>query len=365
MHRNRFLRTFMGLLVILLVGSFSFAQSLAGGAIQGTVTDATGAVVSGANLTARNAANGAEYKSTSSDQGLFSFPVVPVGTYEITADKQGFAQIKSSVSVTVGGKPDLSLVFKVAGQSQEMNVTSEAPLVETSRTAVSNTVGQLSIKELPVNGRNFIEFALLTPGVTRDIRTGDISFAGQRGTLNSLTVDGADNNNTFFGQTVGRAGFKSSYQFSQESVQEFQVASNSYSAELGRAGGAVINVVTKSGGNQFHRSVFEYYRDQGLNAYNPIQKLNARVRNLAVPAKSKYHFNQYGGSVGGPIVKNKLFFFFNLDDQRNSQPNTINPLPALNGTNGILATTLPADVPYVTTAYNYIQARANNYTVTL
>ena len=361
MHKNRF-PLFVGLLVILLVGSFTFAQSLAGGAIQGTVTDATGAVVAGANLTARNTANGSEYKSTSSDQGLFSFPVVPVGTYEITADKQGFAQIKSSVSVTVGGKPDLSLVFKVAGQSQEMNVSSEAPLVETSRTEVSNTVGEVSIKELPVNGRNFIDFALLTPGVTRDIRTGDISFAGQRGTLNSLTVDGADNNNTFFGQTVGRAGFKSSYQFSQESVQEFQVASNAYSAELGRAGGAVINVVTKSGTNQFHGSLFEYYRDQGLNAYNPIQKLNARVRNQVVPPKSKYHFNQYGGSVGGPIIKNKLFFFFNLDDQRNSQPNTINPLPALAG---ILATTAPADVAYVTNAYNYLQARANNYTVTL
>src|SRR3954470_10063824 len=317
MHRNRFLRTFMGLLVILLVGSFSFAQSLAGGAIQGTVTDATGAVVSGANLTARNAANGAEYKSTSSDQGLFSFPVVPVGTYEITADKQGFAQIKSSVNVTVGGKPDLSLVFKVAGQSQEMNVTSEAPLVETSRTAVSSTVSERLIKELPVNGRNFIEFALLTPGVTRDPRSGDISFAGQRGTLNSLVVDGADNNNTFFGQTLGRTGSgRAPYQFSQDAVQEFQVNSSAYSAEYGRAGGAVINVVTKSGSNTPHGTIFEFYRDKALNANDAINVLNNRP-------KSPYHYNQFGGSFGGPIQKFHHFVFANYDGQRNTQPNDV------------------------------------------
>src|SRR5207237_7063489 len=127
------------------------------------------------------------------------------------------------------------------------------------------------VQNLPVNGRHFIDFALLTPGVTRDVRTGDISFAGQRGTLNSLTVDGADDNNTFFGQTSGRTGSgRAPYQFSEDAVQEFQVNTNGYSAELGRAGGAVINVITKSGTNNFHGSAFEFYRDRSLNADDPV-----------------------------------------------------------------------------------------------
>ncbi len=362
MHSKR-VATLVCLLVLLLAASFGFAQSLAGGAIEGTVTDSSGAVVPGANLTARNLANGVEYRSTSSDAGLFTFPVLPVGTYEVTAEKQGFTQIKTTVNVTVGGKPNLPLVFKVAGSTQEVNVTSEAPLIETTRTQVSNTVNETAIKELPVNGRNFIDFALLTPGVTRDIRTGDISFAGQRGTLNSLTVDGADNNNTFFGQTVGRAGFKASYQFSQDSVQEFQVASNAYSAELGRAGGAVINVVTKSGTNKFHGGLFEYYRDQSMNAYNPMQKLNSQLQGRPVGHKNKYHFNQYGGNIGGPIVKDKLFFFFDLDNQRNSQPNVVNPLPTLSS---LLANvTDTTQQGYITAGYNYLLPRVNNYNISL
>ncbi len=173
------------------------------------------------------------------------------------------------------------------------------------------------MQNLPVNGRNFIDFALLTPGVTRDVRTGDISFAGQRGTLNSLVVDGADNNNTFFGQTVGRTGSgRAPYQFSQDAVKEFQVNSNSFSAEYGRAGGAVINVVTKSGTNDLHGSIFEFYRDKALNANNAINELNNRP-------KSPYHYNQFGGTLGGPIRPNRDFFFFNYDGQRNTQPNVV------------------------------------------
>src|SRR5207237_10616726 len=121
--------------------------------------------------------------------------------------------------------------------------------------------------DLPVNGRHFIDFVLTTPGVVRDVRTGDISFGGFRGTLNSVVIDGADNNNTFFGQTLGRTGSgRAPYQFSQDAVQEFQVNRNAYSAEYGRAGGAVINVVTKSGTNDFHGSLFDFYRDKSLNS---------------------------------------------------------------------------------------------------
>ena len=130
-------------------------------------------------------------------------------------------------------------------------------------------------------------------------------------------MDGADNNNTFFGQALGRTGSgRAPYQFSQEAVQEFQVNTNAFSAEFGRAGGAVINVVTKSGTNRFSGSVFEFYRDKALNANTAINESLGRP-------KSPYHYNQFGGVLGGPIVRDRHFFFVNYDGQRNTQPNTV------------------------------------------
>ena len=142
-----------------------------------------------------------------------------------------------------------------------------------------------------MNGRNFLDFATLTPGVVRDpTRLGDLAVGGQKGTLNSLQVDGADNNNTFFGQSFGRTGKRPPYQFSEESVQEFQVNQNGFSAEFGRAGGAVINVVTKSGSNQWHGSAFEFFRDEALNSNTPI----LTARNAKRP---KSQINQFGATV--------------------------------------------------------------------
>ena len=180
------------------------------------------------------------------------------------------------------------------------------------------SVNERSIQNLPANGRNFIDFVLTTPGVVKDnFRVGDIVFAGQRGTLNSLVVDGGDNNNTFFGQALGRTGSgRAPYQFSQDAVKEFQVNSNAYSAEYGRAGGAVINVVTKSGTNDFHGNAFYYYRDKNLNAKDYTDAVNGR-------AKAPYHFDQFGATLGGPIVRDRLFFFANYDGQRNQTPNTV------------------------------------------
>src|SRR5947207_2011942 len=170
---------------------------------------------------------------------------------------------------------------------------------------MSDTVGDRQIANLPTNGRNFLDFTLLTPGVVRDVRGGDLSFAGQHGTLNSLTVDGTDNNNNFFGQTLGRTGSgRAPYQFSEDAVQEFQINSNGYSAEFGRAGGAVINVVTKSGTNAYHGTVFEFFRDRGMNANDPIYNLQrsfAQAAGAALPVQPGYHFNQFGGTVGGPV----------------------------------------------------------------
>ncbi|HEY6141202.1 MAG TPA: TonB-dependent receptor, partial [Thermoanaerobaculia bacterium] len=200
------------------------------------------------------------------------------------------------------------------------------------------------------NGRNFIDFVLTTPGVVRDPRAGDISFAGQRGTLNSIVVDGADNNNTFFGQALGRTGSgRAPYQFSQDAVKEFQVNANSYSVEYGRAGGAVINAITKSGTNDFDGSLFEFYRDKKYRAQDYLNVVREQATGVPV-AKSPYHFNQFGGSAGGPIVRDKHFFFANVDAQRNSIPNDT-----------FLAGTLPSDAASQATV-TFLTPRAVPYT---
>ncbi len=316
------------------------------GAVEGAVVDPSGAALTGCKLTAINDATRIKFQTTSDSNGLFSFPVLPVGTYTIEIEHAGFAKLtQKNVVLNVGARLNLNLALTVAAQIQSVTVMGEPPIVETTRSQVSSAVNDVEIQNLPTNGRNFLNFALLTPGVTLDVRGGDISFAGQRGTLNSLIVDGSDNNNTFFGQSDGRTGSgRAPYQFSEDAVQEFQVNSNAYSAELGHAGGAVINVVTKSGTNDFHGEAFEFFRDRSLNANDPINKINGRP-------KSPYHFNQFGGHLGGPVVREKLFFFFDYDGQRNTLPNLV-----------FLAVPAPATpTANQQTALNYLQARANSW----
>lgn len=319
------------------------------GTIEGIVADQSGAALPGAKLTSTNDATGIRFQTTSDSNGLFTFPVLPVGTYTIEVEHAGFATLtQKNITLSVGARLNLNLALSVAGQIQSVTVKDEPPIVETTRSQVSSAVNDVAIENLPTNGRNFINFALLTPGVTLDVRGGDISFAGQRGTLNSLIVDGSDNNNTFFGQSVGRTGSgRAPYQFSEDAVQEFQVNSNAYSAELGHAGGAVINVVTKSGTNEFHGTGFEFYRDRSLNANDPINIILRR-------AKSPYHFNQFGGDVGGPVLKEKLFFFFDYDGQRNTLPNVVFL--------GVAPPPTPTANEQVALAY--LQARASSWTRT-
>ena len=331
-------------LVLLALTPFAaFAQS-SNGSISGTITDDTGAAIPGVTVTATNVATGVARTDVSNSTGHYEMPPLMPGTYRVGAELSGFQAVKrDNVVVNVGTVVTLDFRMK-AGVSETVTVSASAPLVETTRSQVSSVVNEKSIENLPVNGRNFIDFVLTTPGVVRDPRGGDISFAGQRGTLNSIVVDGADNNNTFFGQSLGRTGSgRAPYQFSQDAVKEFQVNNNAYSAEYGRAGGAVINVVTKSGTNQFDGTAFDFYRDK---KYRANDYLNV-IRNAA---PSPYHFNQYGGSLGGPIVQDKHFFFANIDAQRNSIPNAT----FLGGTNyptdaasqATLAFISPKAVPY-------------------
>jgi len=305
--------------IIAAASSPARAQSVTG-SIQGTVVDSSGGVLPGVTVTISNTATGAMRTSITDSTGAFRAELLPVGPYEVGTQLQGFApQNRSNIDLGVGATLTLRFEMRVAGVAETVTVTGAAPVIETTRSQVSSTVDEAAVRNLPVNGRNFINFALLTPGVTLDVRGGDISFAGQRGTLNSLVVDGADDNNTFFGQTVGRTGSgRAPYQFSAAAVKEFQVNANAYSAEYGRAGGAVINVVTKSGTNMPTGEFFEFYRDKSLNKINLINQLQGRP-------KSPYHFNQYGGLFGGPLRKDRDFVFANYDAQRNTLPNLVFP----------------------------------------
>src|SRR5439155_5742347 len=255
--------------------------------------------------------------------------------------------VSSVMNINVGTAATFDVKLK-PGVTETVTVTAAAPIIETSKSEVSSVVNEKAIQNLPTNGRNFIDFVLTTPGVVRDVRGGDISFAGQRGTLNSMVVDGANNDNTFFGQTVGRTGSgRAPYQFSQDAVKEFQVNTNAYSAEYGRAGGAVINVVTKSGTNDFHGTLFDFLRDRRYNANDYINTIQNPPR-----AKGPYHFDQYVASLGGPIVRDKHFFFANYDAQRNS----IDQLLIL----GVNAAQVPADAASQA-AYQRIVGLAGSY----
>ena len=309
-------RTIALLFVCLLVPFSVFAQSSTG-TISGVITDDSGGALPGVTVTATNVATSGTRTAVSNATGNYQLGFLAPAMYRVEAMLEGFQPVRRErILVNVGTDVAVNFVMKV-GVAETMTVTAEAPLIESERTQVSSVVNETSIENLPVNGRNFIDFVLTTPGVVKDVRLGDISFAGQRGTLNSLVIDGANNDNTFFGQALGRTGSgRAPYQFSQDAVKEFQVNANSYSAEYGRAGGAVINVVTKSGTNDLDGTLFYFLRDKRFNANDYINEINNR-------AKSPYHFDQYGFSAGGPIVRDKHFFFANYDVQRNDLPNPV------------------------------------------
>jgi outer membrane receptor protein involved in Fe transport len=286
------------------------------GQISGSASDAAGGWLPGVTVSVKNKDTGLARSTVTNSESQYILPLLPTGTYDLTGELSGFQAFRRpNIVVNVGS--DITVLIKMnVGVAETITVSAQAPVVETTRSSVASTVNETMIENLPVNGRNFIDFAVTTPGVVKDSRFGDISFAGLRGTLNSLVVDGADNNNTFFGQSLGRTGDRTAYQFSQDAVKEFQINSNAYSAEYGRAGGAVINVVTKSGTNNFHGTAFDFYRDRDLRAKDFIEEINNRP-------KGPYHFDQYGLSAGGPIVPDRHFFFVSWDRQRNVLPNVI------------------------------------------
>ena len=328
-----------------------FADAISLGSIEGIVTDPSGAVVLGATVRIQHLSTAAILITTTNEQGLFWFPALPVGVYELVADKAGFSTwVEKDISVTVGARVNLVISLALAASEQRTTVSADPPLLESTRSEVSTTIGDRAISGLPVNGRSFVVLFLLTPGVTQD-SGGNPSFQGQL-LMNSLLVDGADNNNTFFGEALG---FGTGHnQYSLDTVQEFQVNTNAYSAEFGRAGGGLVNVVTKSGTNDFHGGAFWYYRDRALNATDLVNKLNGQP-------KSPYHFNQFGGSFGGPLRENRVFFFVNYEGQRSTAQNLV----VLNLPAGFRFSSDPAVAAFQHAALEYLTARSSSWLGTL
>ena len=306
----------------LLISSFIFAQSALSGAIGGSSRDAHHAAVPGARIALQNIETGEILETRSGPEGAFRFLDLKPGTYSLKAAGDGFADFEVAQAVVeVGRITEIRIAFVVAGKAEVVEVRDEAPTVNTSQPDFASNLDEAAINNLPMNGRRWSNFALLTPTATLDGDFGLISFRGISGLLNNSTVDGADNNQAFFSEERGRT--RISYVISQASVREFQVNTSNFTAEYGRAAGSVINSVTRSGGNHFHGEVFYFDRDNALGATNaftvvPVQDGNGNWTTAKIKPLDRRQ--QFGGFVGGPIIKNKLFYFGSADLQRHDFP---------------------------------------------
>src|SRR5882724_9750528 len=289
----------LGFPLVLALASGVFAQTqITTGVIQGTVLDEQGGVVPGANVEVKNADTNFSRTLTTDGDGRFVFLQLSSGRYTLTVSKQGFATIiQENLDLTVGQAISLSLSMKVSRLEEKITITA-APTIDTVKTESSSTLNGLSVSNLPILGRKFEDLLTLTPGVsiTQGPDGDEINFAGQRGVFNNISLDGGDYNNGFFGEQAG--GQRAAIDITLEAVKEFQVIATGASAEFGRTAGGVVNVITKSGTNNVHGSLFHFQRLEALSADTSDGK----------PLKD-FHREQFGGTLGGPIIKDKVFFF--------------------------------------------------------
>jgi outer membrane receptor protein involved in Fe transport len=296
-------------LLILSSSIGALAQSAAGmGAISGKVRDASGASIPGAQVVVTNESRGVRRTMETTDAGVFLAPsLVPAGGYVVTVTKEGFSLYEvKDVQVQVGQNVDLAVVMGVAGTTTQVEVDAAAPVIDSSKTDVSQVIGSVQIQEMPINGRRVDTFVLMSPAVAPDGNFGLISFRGIAG-HNSFLTDGNDTTNQYFNENAGRTRIQSP--ISQEAVQEFQVISNNFSAEYGNAMGGVVNTVTKSGTNDVHGTGYWFFRNRSLNA---------RDRYATFNPQDKRH--QAGASLGGALRKDKAFYFFNYEATRRDFP---------------------------------------------
>ncbi len=292
------------LILAVLFSLTTFAQQSATATLSGRVTDQTGAVISGAKVSVRQIATGTQRDATTNNEGMFVFANLPVGEYEVIAQASGFAQtLSSKVTLQVGQTATFEFPLSASGPTETvvLDDTYNYPLVNTNSAVIDGIINSRDIENLPLNGRNFLELALLIPGNSpapnfdpTKTNTVLISSAGQLGRGGNITVDGTDNNDDVVGGALQN--------ISQEAVQEFQLATNRFSAELGRSASSVINIVTKAGTNELHGSASFFERDRRLQGLPATFDRNSGQ-------KPPFDRQQYAFALGGPIAKDKAWFF--------------------------------------------------------
>src|SRR5215472_3833124 len=335
-------------LACLLLAGMAFGQGLGtSGDIKGTVTDPSGAVVSGAVVTATNVDKGIKHTVNTDANGQFFLTGLPPAVYSVSVTKSGFQpEIAKNVVVNIGQSLLLNFPMKVSTVSEQVEVTTEPPVVETNRGGQSNVMTQQTIQDLPINRRDYLTFTLLAPAVSDSTRLASdqdfrvkqtpqsgLSFYGSSGRGNSVTVDGGEANDDAGGVRLN---------MSQDAVQEFQINRSNYGADLGGASGATINIVTKSGGNDPHGTLFGYFRNDALDAANPFAITQALApgqsfNTLATPTdvtgthtKDSLTREQFGGSIGFPIKKDKTFLYSAFEGLLGDAQNAV---PLLTNTN--------------------------------
>ncbi|MGC2196292.1 MAG: TonB-dependent receptor [Terriglobales bacterium] len=317
--------TFVSFTILLfgLITSAHAQSASATGRLEGTVTDPTGAAVPEADITVRNQNTGIATTIQSAADGEFTALYLDPGIYEVSIQKSGFGKlVLRNITISVGTRALIHPQLRVGKIDAVITVSAETPLVDTAASSLGTVVDQQDIQSLPLNGRNFTDFALLTAGATTDGDFGMISFNGMSGNFNNYTVDGGNNNNAFFSQQIGRTSIP--YQFSEDVIREFQVTSTGFEAEFGQSGGGLVNTVTRSGTNAVHGDGYYYILDSATNA-------NDRINEQLGIAKPHNRRQQFGGTMGGPILRDRLFYLGNYEGQVRNEPLTVNDAPALVG----------------------------------
>jgi hypothetical protein len=318
-------KLFITLFITILFGAqtVNAQQIVSGATLTGTITDANNAAVGGATIVSKNLETNQSQSTVSDADGSFRFSYLPVGSYEIKAGQTGFAPVNRKLILTVGQTLEIKLELKIRDVSAQVEVAGgDVPVIETTRTQIAETILPKAVENLPLNGRNFLDLALLLPAVSRT-NTGSvqrfaetsavpgtgISVAGQRNLANSFIVDGTSAND----DSVELAG---TY-YSQEVIREFQVVTSGAVAEFGRASGGFVNIVTQSGTNELRGKIYGFLRDDKFDARNPL-----------APVKDPLTQTQYGASLGAPLLKNRTFFFGNFEQTRRNDSNVITISPA-------------------------------------
>jgi hypothetical protein len=290
------------------------------GSLGGRVVDQNGAIVLGASVVVRNLATGVHQSADTNYAGLYRFPVLMPGTYSITASFKGFRDVQALVRVLVGNATSQDIKLRVGASTDTVNVTGTPPLLRPQESSASTVLERSLLEELPLNGRKYTDFAALTPNTSYDGDTGLVSLAGQQGGEDSgyangngssaFTVDGSNATSNYFADIIGR--YRIPYLYGEDAIQEFQVSESPYSAIYG-GGASFVNAVTRSGSNAFHGSAFYYNRNSATGASDALDK-------AAGFPKPQDDLQQFGGGLGGPIVRNRLWFFVDYEQQLRSNP---------------------------------------------